>query len=68
MKTQHAIDLAGSPKELADLLGITPSAVSQWGDEVPPARQLQLQQITKGKLKADPDCLELLLKPRRTAA
>jgi transcriptional repressor of cell division inhibition gene dicB len=67
MKTEQAIEYAGSPKALADLLGITPSAISQWGDEVPPARQFQIEQITEGKLKADPDCLERLLQPKARA-
>lgn len=43
MKTEHAIQHAGTPKALADLLGITPSAISQWGDEVPQAREWQLR-------------------------
>lgn len=43
MKTEKAIEHAGSPKALADLLGITPSAVSQWGDDVPQAREWQLK-------------------------
>lgn len=45
MKTQHAIKLATTAAELAELLGITPSAVSQWGEEVPEARVWQLQVI-----------------------
>lgn len=68
MKTDTAIAHAGSPKALAALLGITPSAISQWGEEVPPGRQLQLQQITKGKLRADADCLQKLLDPKKRAA
>lgn len=68
MKTETAINHAGTSKGLADLLGITPSAISQWGDEVPPARQLQLEAITGGELKADPDCLERLLNPKKAAA
>lgn len=43
MKTATAIEHAGSPKALAELLGITPSAISQWGDEVPQAREWQLR-------------------------
>jgi transcriptional repressor of cell division inhibition gene dicB len=43
MKTEQAIHHAGSHKMLADLLGITPSAVSQWGEEVPQAREWQLK-------------------------
>jgi hypothetical protein len=43
MKTQHAINLAGSTKALADLLGITSAAVSQWGEDVPDGRCWQLK-------------------------
>lgn len=68
MKTKTAIEYAGSATALADLLDITPSAITQWGEEVPPARQMQLQRLSKGKLKADPDCLDRLLEPKRKAA
>lgn len=43
MKTQQAIAHAGSARALADLLEITPSAISQWGDEVPESRCWQLR-------------------------
>ena len=43
MKTQQAIDLAGTAKALADLLEVTPSAVSQWGEDVPEGRFWQLR-------------------------
>ena len=43
MKTQHAIDKAGSPSSLAKILGITVSAVSQWGPDVPKGRMWQLK-------------------------
>lgn len=42
MKTEDAIEHAGSAKALAELLGITPSAISQWGEEVPQPRVWQL--------------------------
>jgi DNA-binding transcriptional regulator YdaS (Cro superfamily) len=45
MKTQTAITLAGSASALAELLGITQSAISQWGDDVPQARLWQLRVI-----------------------
>lgn len=45
MKTQTAIERAGSAKTLADLLSITPSAVSQWGEELPEGRMWQLKVI-----------------------
>jgi predicted transcriptional regulator len=43
MKTERAIELAGNAKALADLLGITPSAISQWDENVPETRIWQLR-------------------------
>ncbi len=43
MKTETAIKQAGSTKALADLLEITPSAISQWGENIPKPRIWQLQ-------------------------
>ena len=48
MKKQEAIERAGSPKALADLLGISQSAISQWGEEVPDARVWQLKALRPG--------------------
>jgi hypothetical protein len=54
MRTKTAIDhFGGKPSELAKALGISPSAVSQWGDVVPELRQLQLEKITNGALTAE---------------
>lgn len=43
MKTLEAIRKAKTAAALAEILGITPGAVSQWGDEVPEARVWQLR-------------------------
>jgi predicted transcriptional regulator len=43
MKTKQAIKLAGSAKALADLVGVTKSAVSQWGNEMPALREYILK-------------------------
>jgi transcriptional repressor of cell division inhibition gene dicB len=43
MKTDQAIQHAGGAKALAELLGITPSAISQWGDDIPEPREWQLR-------------------------
>jgi hypothetical protein len=67
MKTEAAIKHAGSATELAQLLKVTVGAISQWGDYPPPARQLQLQKITRGKLKAEPDCMDRLLGVKQAA-
>jgi hypothetical protein len=45
MKTEKAIHLAGGTTALASLLGITPGAVSQWGEEIPDGREWQLRVI-----------------------
>jgi predicted transcriptional regulator len=41
-------------KNLAKALGISPSAVSMWGETVPESRQYQIQVLTKGKFKVAP--------------
>ena len=43
MSKVSAIELAGSSAELARILGITRSAVGQWGDQVPMHRVWQLR-------------------------
>ncbi|MFY1054690.1 Cro/CI family transcriptional regulator [Ectopseudomonas khazarica] len=51
MKTKTAAEFFGSKKKLADALGISPSAVTMWGEDVPELRQYQIERITKGKVK-----------------
>jgi len=53
MKTQDAIDFFGSKVAIAETLGISKQAVTEWGDDVPLGRQYQLQVVTKGALIAD---------------
>lgn len=43
MKTRQAIELAGNAASLAKLLGITPSAITQWGENVPEKRVWQMR-------------------------
>lgn len=43
MKTKDAIAKADGASKLAELLGITPAAISQWGKELPQAREWQLR-------------------------
>lgn len=43
MKTKDAIQLEGSQAALAKLLGISPSAISQWGENIPDTRIWQLK-------------------------
>jgi DNA-binding transcriptional regulator YdaS (Cro superfamily) len=53
MKTEDVIKLYGSQAAAARALGITRSAVSQWGDVVPLATAARLEKITAGKLVLD---------------
>lgn len=53
MKTKVAAEFFGSKKKLAVALGISPSAVTLWGDDVPELRQYQIEHLTKGKVKRE---------------
>jgi len=54
MNTETAIRHFGSVQKLAEALRIHRSAVYQWGDQVPPRRALELEKLTRGRLKAPP--------------
>lgn len=43
MTKAQGVAIAGSASRLAKLLGISRSAVAQWGDKIPPFRVLQLK-------------------------
>jgi hypothetical protein len=55
MKTEQAIKNAGNAKALADLLGITPSAISQWDEDVPETRIWQLRVLRPGWFEDESD-------------
>lgn len=61
MNTADAIKYAGSAIALSRILGVTSGAISQWGDVVPDAKQLLLERITIGALRADPGCLDRVI-------
>ena len=61
MKTKDAIIYAGGSLRLAQLLGITCGAISQWGDTVPDIRQLQIERVTFGALRSSPGCFDRVL-------
>jgi DNA-binding transcriptional regulator YdaS (Cro superfamily) len=56
MKTSDAIKHFGSQAATAQALSINPAAVAQWGKFPPALRQLQLEAVTDGKLRAGPEC------------
>lgn len=53
MKTSEAIEHFGGLKKLADLLGIWPQVIYQWGEYPPKSRQYELEVRTNGVLKAE---------------
>lgn len=50
MLTKDAVRFFNGKSKLAAALGVSPAAVSQWGDVVPLLRQFQLQCLSGGKL------------------
>ena len=56
MTKDQAIQHFGLQQKLAEALGMTQGSVSLWKDSPPPLRQLQLEAVTAGALKADPEC------------
>jgi DNA-binding transcriptional regulator YdaS (Cro superfamily) len=59
MKKADAIAYFGSVSKLAAALGLGQPSVSEWGDIVPPLRQLQIQHLTGGRLQAEPEVFQI---------
>lgn len=60
MRTSTVLKHFGDHKAVAAALGIKAPSVYSWGPTVPPLRQIQIERITGGKLKADPAILAAL--------
>lgn len=59
MTKSEALEFYGSNvSALARALGMDQSTFYSWGEFPPGGRQLQLERITGGKLKAEPGCME----------
>jgi hypothetical protein len=56
MKTTDAVANFGTQVLLAKALGISQGSVAGWGQYPPALRQLQIEALTSGALKAEPDC------------
>jgi hypothetical protein len=56
MKTHDVIQHFGSKAAVAAAVGIAVPAVYSWREYPPPLRQLQIEAITRGALKAESDC------------
>jgi DNA-binding transcriptional regulator YdaS (Cro superfamily) len=59
MTTQEAVSHYGSQQKLATALGIKQPTVSGWGVYPPAIRQIQLERLTRGRLKAEPGLLSV---------
>lgn len=70
MTKDQATKHFGTQAKLAAALGMTQGSVSLWGEYPPAVRQLQLEALTGGALKAEPDCLDpkTAAKPAQAAA
>ncbi len=56
MTKDEAIAAFGTQVRLAEALGMSQGSVSLWREYPPPLRQLQIEALTGGKLRAEPDC------------
>lgn len=61
MKTQDVLNHFGSQSETARVLGIKQPSVATWGEYPPANRQIQIQAITGGKLRAEPEVVDQFL-------
>lgn len=55
-KDEAIAALGGTQAALAEALGMTQGSVSLWSEYPPPLRQLQIEALTGGKVRAEPDC------------
>lgn len=55
-KSEALKHFGGSQSALARALNITQPSVFEWPEEIPALRQIQLERVTDGALKADPAC------------
>lgn len=62
MRTADVIRHFKTQKGVAAALKMKQPSVAGWGEYPPPARQLQIQKVTRGKLKAEADCLDKLFR------
>lgn len=53
MTKDKVIEHFGSAANVARALNLSRAAVSSWPDEIPLLRQMQIEKLTKGKLKAN---------------
>ena len=67
-KSEAIAYYGGSVTRLAEALALDQSTPYSWGEYPPDKRQLQIERLTDGKLKAEPGCLERLTGVDHTTA
>lgn len=70
MTKDEAIKWAGTQVKLGAALGVSQGTVAGWGDFPPPLRQFQIEALSRGALRAEPECdkFRAPAKPRARAA
>jgi hypothetical protein len=53
MKTSEAVEFFGSQRAIAIALRIKQPSVCKWGESIPHLRQLQIESLSGGALKAE---------------
>jgi DNA-binding transcriptional regulator YdaS (Cro superfamily) len=67
MDKDSAIRHFGTQTAMAAALGCDQSTVSGWGRFPPPLRQLQIEALTNGELRAGPECDKYRVAPKEAA-
>lgn len=60
MRTAEVLAHFRTQKAVAQALGIRQPSVAAWGEFPPDNRQLQIERVTRKKLRAEPGCLRRL--------
>jgi DNA-binding transcriptional regulator YdaS (Cro superfamily) len=58
----------GGAVATAKALGISQPSVSNWSEQLPELRQLEIEQLTGGALRAGPECDKYRVAPHPEAA
>jgi DNA-binding transcriptional regulator YdaS (Cro superfamily) len=56
MKKEQVLNYFGGPTGVARALGISQPSVTNWSDPIPALRQLEIERLTAGALRADSSC------------
>lgn len=54
MQKVKVVEYYGGISKAASALGVTHSAISQWGDVIPEKQAMRLERLTKGALRYEP--------------